>query len=195
MIHYVDSVYMYMYLPYFSFLCDHQKESGEKTCHVSLVVLWIYFPTDQWYLHYYHYRFPHFLTKSGSDSVVHTHLNSLSGNNSISVLKKKFPNLFVNFSPVHVSSLKLKFGVSEVLHTRSVREDEGEMECEWNLNVFQWTVFMTIDHLRQRNRLKSSIVTGVLSCFRVIFLFVYFRMNYLFLTIPPRWYHFPDKFE
>ncbi len=177
------------------FMTDHQKESGEKNVSCIPCSFVHLFPTDKWYQHYYHYRFPLFLTKSASDSVVHTHLNSLSGNNSISVLEKKFPNVFVNFSPVHFSSLKLKFGVSGSPSHKVCKRGWRWTGMWLKLNVFQWTVFMTIDHLRQRNRLKSSIVTGVLSCFRVNFFFVYFRMNYLFLPIPPCWYHFPDKFE
>jgi hypothetical protein len=38
-----------------------------------------------------HDRAHSLLTKSGNDSVVHRRLNSLSGNNSISVLEKKVP--------------------------------------------------------------------------------------------------------
>ena len=41
------------------------------------------------------YRFPHFLTKSASDSVVLTHLNSLSDSKPTSVSEKKLSKLFV----------------------------------------------------------------------------------------------------
>ena len=86
--------------------------------YVSFVVLCIYLLADLltnlWYLYYYHYRFPLFFTKSASDSVVLTHLNSLSGNSSISAFEKKFPKLFVMPSPVHASHHSLSPGLSSI---------------------------------------------------------------------------------
>jgi hypothetical protein len=83
-------------------MSDHQKESSV----VFLRCIYLCIHSC--------YRFPPFLTKSASDSVVLTHLNNLFGSKPISSLEKKLPKLFVIFSSVHASHHSLKPGLSSI---------------------------------------------------------------------------------
>ena len=88
--------------------CQITKKS--QGTNVSSVV---FFTCIYLYIHLC-YRFPPFLTKSASDSVVLTHLNNLFGSKLISSLEKKLPKLFVIFSSVHASHHSLKPGLSSI---------------------------------------------------------------------------------
>jgi hypothetical protein len=61
------------------------------------------------------------LWKSGSDSVVFTHLNSLSGTNFTSAFDKKFPKLFFILSPVSAFHHSLSPGLSSITTEKSTR--------------------------------------------------------------------------